>query len=1757
MNKSFIIILLFFSILFSNTNALTYDLNFSTYIGGSDWEQARDVVADDQGNIYVVGYTASSDFPTTPGAYDRTFDTSGTQIGGAGYADGYVMKFDQTGQLIWSTYLGGPNFEVIYGIEVDNQGYVYVAGQAGPGFPTTAGAFQPTFQGSDHGIYGMQNVFVAKLKPDGSDLVWASYVGTSWLSRDLDIDTNGDVYVSVGYTGSGTSPSQLNPQWYANAFQKTPQGGEDAGVVKIKSDGSQVLWATYLGGSGVDYQEASVRVDAGGHAYIALQTRSSDIPTTLGAHDRTINGGVDFYVAKLAADGSSLLWGTYLGDSGDNHLNTHNLALDAQGNAYVTVSTAASDFPTTSGALQRAFAGGTDIGLAKLSSAAGALMAGTYLGGSGGDGSDGIYVDNSGNVYLSVGTQSADFPVTSNAYQPAYSGNGDAVFVKLSSDFSDLLYATYLGGGSNDEGRTGYLTSDGSWILSGQSSGSGFPAVNAYQDTYAGGTLDAILAKFTYLESQDVTTTTTTSITTTTTTSSTTTILTTTSSTIIPTSTSTTTTPSSTTIVTTTTSDNPPQWFNLRHNPLAVFVGQVVDILVDWIDDEGIQKVIISENSTGVWVNHTVYDGVIVTTTSTSTITSTSSTTSITTTTILTGAPVIQPITVQTSGSIPKYDKYEISFDIDTVATNPYFPYDPSPPAGVEVGTGITVDMLLLAPGEADWNNAKTLPCFYYQPSEEVGSGSNIALLPVGPAEWRCRFTPDIVGNWQYKIKATDAQGTSESSVYQFTVIDSNNKGFIEASETDTRFFEFSDGTPFITPLTSMERAYFNTLAEIRSRIPTLGEGAIRFVRWFPTGEGANFFVAPFSDWIKIVWHWVGGSTLTDPDTASGKIWSFLPGYHTAQMIPAVPGDKYRLSFRAEVTGEKVLRAEFGDHGGNLGSIDIGSTESTYHENVNGETLTYKQDGWHDYVLEGVNSASTLGVYLRGLYTSGAPSPYDKFDFPDWWLQRIKTHSIKLQRDETGNGDWGPNLLSRSDPDTYNYVDQRSATRLDEILRLSEQYGVYHKLTMFHKNDNVLNVIQQDGSISIGWAQYNGNFYASPAAVWYENAYTRYFIGRWSYSTSLHSLELANENSLRADSYKAGFDFAEQVHNTSPRHILVTNSFWGYFADPQFADPDRGHLIDYGDKHWYANTDSGNVEIISRTWQDSAAYVRECWIRFNEYKNTFNYQKPIVRGEGGVAQSGTGPQHPEIQTDPKGTYYHKKLWAHVGTLGYTCDGEWYPRVFKIAYDDTHFPNDNYNLPKMFNAYENFVEGEPLNNGNYEVIGTDQPHQISLSQVTGNIRAWGSRDAIAGKILLWIDNADHTWKNVVDGVTINPISATLTFTGFQPGADYILEWWDTHQPDPALQVISSETITPETDGSIILNINSLTTDIAVKIYPQSPLSGALQFSASGYSANEAGGSITIDVTRSTGRNGVVTVDYATSDGTAIESSDYNLASGTLNWIDNDTDTKSFTVDIIDNLVPDASKTINLTLSNPTGAAVLGALDTALLTIIDNENIDPSLVAHWKFDDGSGTQAIDSSGNGNDGTISGATWVTGHYGVAATALSFDGSNDYIDLGDVFDFDYTDSWTVSAWINANSLTPHSFSIITKQRRPSPYDGWGLKLLGQKLRFTYIYSVSPSNRLSVMSTNNVVTQTGRWYHVSLVYSNKVVTMYIDGIEVPNTVGFDTLSSNVDNVISANIGGRDNDGGRADEDFNGIIDDVRIYNRALSAQEVALLAGG
>ena len=472
-----------------------YSVAFSTYFGGNDFEQVRDVTTDGAGNVYITGGTGSTNFPTTVGAYQRT---------NKGWFDIFIVKFNPAGQVVWSTLLGGPNYDRAYGIEVDNAGYVYVSGRSGPGFPTTAGVLQTTYQGYYTGsAYGDQNAFIAKLKPDGSGLVWSTYFGTAGMNRDFDINrATGDLWVASTYE-PGMGQAAFPSAWFSAGFRKTPVGGDDNVVAKIKSDGTAVLWATFIGGTGNESGKNSLRVDGSGNVYLLTESQSTNMPL-LNAYQSTRKGPSDFYLAKIRPDGAALLFATYFGGSDVDWCETHHLALDNSGNVFISGITHSTDLPTTAGAFQTTFGGingktnfhATGDGYVAKFSPTGQLLASTYLGGRYGDGAQGLACDNAGNVYFCGGTVSDNLPVTAGAYQPAFRGVEDFMAVKMSADLSEVLYCSYIGSTVYDEGRTCWADGNGTFYMAGESAGTNWPVLNAAQPAYGGGTGDNILVKF-------------------------------------------------------------------------------------------------------------------------------------------------------------------------------------------------------------------------------------------------------------------------------------------------------------------------------------------------------------------------------------------------------------------------------------------------------------------------------------------------------------------------------------------------------------------------------------------------------------------------------------------------------------------------------------------------------------------------------------------------------------------------------------------------------------------------------------------------------------------------------------------------------------------------------------------------------------------------------------------------------------------------------------------------------------------------------------------------------------------------------------------------------------------------------------------------------------------------------------------------------------------------------------------------------------
>jgi hypothetical protein len=443
-------------------------LAYSTFLGGTDSDEGRDIAVDTSGNAYVTGYTTSADYPTTPGAFDTSFAS-----------DAFVTKLNASGsELAYSTFLGGAGFETGFGIAVDTSGNAYVTGYTNaPDYPTTPGAFDTTLtDGFD--------AFVTKLNASGSELAYSTFLGGASFDRGsgIAVDRGGNAYV----TGSASSADFPTTP---GAFDTSFNGGTHGFVTKLNASGSELLYSTFLVEAGYGTGIA-VRGD---NAYVTGYTRSADYPTTPGAFDRTLNGAVDAFVTKLNASGSALAYSTFLGGAGDDV----GLGIAVrEGRAYVTGYTTSADYPTTPGAFDRTLNGAADAFVTKLNASGSELAYSTFLGGRSGEG---ISVDGGGRAYVTGLAQSAGFfPTTPGAFDTTFNGGRwDGFVTKLNASGSELLYSTFLGGTDNDL-SLGIAVREGNAYVTGRTESADYPTTpGAFDTSFNGGRNDAFVTKLT------------------------------------------------------------------------------------------------------------------------------------------------------------------------------------------------------------------------------------------------------------------------------------------------------------------------------------------------------------------------------------------------------------------------------------------------------------------------------------------------------------------------------------------------------------------------------------------------------------------------------------------------------------------------------------------------------------------------------------------------------------------------------------------------------------------------------------------------------------------------------------------------------------------------------------------------------------------------------------------------------------------------------------------------------------------------------------------------------------------------------------------------------------------------------------------------------------------------------------------------------------------------------------------------------------
>ena len=828
--------------------------------------------------------------------------------------------------------------------------------------------------------------------------------------------------------------------------------------------------------------------------------------------------------------------------------------------------------------------------------------------------------------------------------------------------------------------------------------------------------------------------------------------------------------------------------------------------------------------------------------------------------------PLIDSITTNltdySNNQVPRYKKFEVTFNLSTAAKDLQFPYDSNPPAGIEAGSGVTVNALFTPD---NWQTVFTQPAFYYQNFEHEVKGGKDWIYPTDNFVWKVRFAPNQIGVWEYKLVAIDATGGSETPVDTFTVVSSQSGGFVQVSQTDPRYFEFDDGSYF--PALGYNLSYrnvdwINPIQQNQDDFQMMSDNGIQLIRiWLSQW---SIYGSTWSPWKSFnpahqsqepdarLRHDAAppfNLTAADPPIAvpesevflwlshdetmfsDGWQWDFTPCMVIGWESPSLPvkqNTDYRIRVRYKeqnLIGPKVSGSPFGftiKSGGWLWGQN--ETQRCYYPGT-GTVLAASYSStanWHHYP----DLKNSDWQILEGQFNSGASDFIDQLYLT---IENATSGSIFVDyvwlEENLGNGQYGPNIVYKPWMAHHQYIDQRNSFAFDKVLDLANQYDIYFKLVVLEKQDYVLNMFEFDGSPSSYLPSQNPQdlFYGNGRETsgktkvrWLQEAWWRYLQARWGYSPHIHSWELLNEGPPGDQRHWILADeFGKYMHcrvfeepddgdcgYDHPNDHLVTTSFWSGFPYDFWNNTSGDYPdIDYADQHLYASQSS---DFDATQFSYDLSMLRGAYRLPDGTTNPSSVGKPVMRGETGWLPNNTDHF---AENATRGIWLHNFIWAGLNPGGviesYWVGAPIQSQIYKAGFHD-HRP--------MFKAFHNFISNISLNNGHYQ-------DAVAITS-NDNLRAWGQKDTVNDCGHLWVQNKNHTWKNIIDGASISKESGTVAISGFQPNKTYKLEWWDTYQIDPVQQIIKTENVTTQSNGTLSIAINNLDTDVALRIVSQS-------------------------------------------------------------------------------------------------------------------------------------------------------------------------------------------------------------------------------------------------------------------------------------------------------------------------------------------------
>lgn len=756
------------------------------------------------------------------------------------------------------------------------------------------------------------------------------------------------------------------------------------------------------------------------------------------------------------------------------------------------------------------------------------------------------------------------------------------------------------------------------------------------------------------------------------------------------------------------------------------------------------------------------------------------------------GGPAISNIVIG-SPSVNVYDKEEIKFDIASNTQYPYTPYDTNPPPGVTPGIGISVDGVFTTNGKT-WKQ----PAFYITETVKNGNGASMYFTETGKKYWMLRFSPQETGNYQVTINVTDASGTSSISAGSFTANPPTKKGFIKVSQTDKRYFEYSNGDLFfpIGPAHGNGNSYsqYKNMGPNLER-PWLGGRGIystNWARWKSSAENLGnegimtrlnfqekypghdlsyelFYPEGYRFWLST---WL--DSIAGPRITSGKKYTVKLVYKTANLAgPRVAGQPFGL------VAKMSDYAPWGNPPIDAVETSLRSTSTQ----ILVPNITSNQN-WTTLNTTFTANANRDQIYVYLDNVTAGQSYIDEF-------------SIRECLD-TGCTNLGGEVIRNPRADEHMFIEQRPAAFTDWEVEQGELNDVYFKYVVHDKNDWIQAHLKADGT----WAS-QGDGYNQPdgtKARWLLKQWYRYLIARWGYSTAIHSWELLNEDapnefplgSGTSPHWKQAQEFGKYMHDNDAHRHLTTTSFWCCWRPKFWGNNTLFPDIDYADLHMYtSNTDS----IAPATETDMAAwdYNTSLSIFNNGYPSgQKGVGKPVIRAETGISGS-----YPTLQQPNAGIWYHNLLWPELNEGAMFDTGYWFSAQL-----------DQINQTAITKPFADFVKKLDLNKGGYVGIGA------TVSNT--NLRAIGQKNLTFNKAVFWVQNSTHTWINVMNNAVTNQ-SGVITFQ-MKPSQTYTVETWNTYNGT----LIGTQSLQSNGNGDLSLTVTNLSDDFAVNVIGPAPL-----------------------------------------------------------------------------------------------------------------------------------------------------------------------------------------------------------------------------------------------------------------------------------------------------------------------------------------------